>query len=99
MKATIKMAAVALMTGILGLAATGSAKAGGYDHEPQCTYKKVTHWETVVTWEVRREAYQKDFVLYDHCDRPYTVARTLYRDVKVPVKKSVPVTKWVKVCY
>jgi len=67
--------------------------------EPNCVMKKVTQIEWVTTWETRREPYQKNFTLYDDCGRPYTVERTCYRDVKVPVRKPVPVEKWIKVCY
>ena len=64
-----------------------------------CTYKAVTTYETVITYVTRTESYQKNFTLYDYCNRPYVVTRTFYRDVQVPVKKIVPVTKYVKVCY
>lgn len=70
-----------------------------YRTDGYCTWKQVVTYQWVTTYEIRQEAYEKTFTLYDECYRPYTVTRTLYRDVKVPVKKQVAVTKWVKVCY
>lgn len=67
--------------------------------QPHCETRQVTTWQTVVTWETRREPYQQEFTLEDDCGRTYTVSRTLYRDVRVPVKKMVPVTKMVRVGY
>ena len=79
--------------------ATVALAVPAFAHEPCCTYKKVTCYETVVSYETRQEAYTKCITLYDSCYRPYTVHRTFYRDVQVPVKKVVAVTKLVKVCY
>ena len=88
------LAAVAAL--VLGLGgAASSARASDYC----CTYKKVTTYECVVCYETRSEAYTKELVCYDHCGRAYTKCVTCYRDVQVPVKKYVPVTKIVKVCY
>lgn len=43
-------------------------------------------------------AYEKEIVKYDHCNKPYIVTVTCYKDVQSPVKKCVTVVKWVKVC-
>lgn len=81
---------------VLSLGLAGNAKAGGYD--PCCHLKKVVTYECVISYECRTEAYQKAVTCYDHCGKPYTVWKTCYREVQVPVKKTVPVVKWVKVC-
>ncbi len=69
------------------------AFAGNYGHQ----YKKITTYETVVHYETRREAYQVQVTHYNAYHQPYTVTETRYRHVQVPVKKVVPVVKWVKV--
>ena len=65
--------------------------------EPCYHYERVITYETVLTWEIRREAYQVNCTLFDACGRPYIIAQTAYRDVRVQIKKIVPVTKIVKV--
>ena len=86
-----------------GVVATGltfgasSAQANGYESEC-CHYKKVTSYDCVISYECRKEAYQKEVTKYDHCGKAYCEYVTCYRTVEVPVKKYVPVVKWVKVC-
>src|SRR5262245_14278319 len=63
-----------------------------------CTCKYVTTYVCVTVYETRQEAYTKVVTLYDECGRAYQVSRTCYREVRVPVKKVVPVTKKVLVC-
>lgn len=65
--------------------------------QPAAVWKRVTTYECVVTHETRREPYQQVVTKYDACGRPYTVVVTCSRDVQVPVKKVVAVTRWVKV--
>lgn len=90
MTRTILAAVVALT-----LANLGGTAARACD---TCTYKKVVCHETVVTYEPRTEAYTRQVTRYDPCGQPYTVTQVCYREVKVAVKKVVPVVKWVKVC-
>jgi hypothetical protein len=102
-----------IVMGVAGLLvpAAGSAKAFEMPYVPYSydyhnynyrsyehyTLKKVVTYETVVTYEIRRVPYQADYTLYDYYGRPYTVSRTLYREIKVPVKTLVPVVKFIRV--
>lgn len=91
--------AILLGTAVLGLATlvpTASARAG--DVVVVRSYRTVTVYEWVTTWETRSQPYTKVVTLYDHCGYPYTVTKTCYHDVQVPVKKLVAVTKLVP-CY
>ncbi len=69
----------------------GSAQAGdfgfGYDDCYACHYRKV------VTYVCREIPYTRCITLYDHCGEPYTVHKTFYKTIHVPV------VKYVKVCY
>ena len=95
-----KMVAAAVVA--MGLA--GTATAGDYGHKPG--YKAVTvHetvWVTVYVDVVKSVPYEKTITKYDHCNKPYQVTITAYRDVTVQVAKKVTkqvaVVKWVKVC-
>ena len=78
---------------LLNLGFTASAT------EPCCTYKKVVCDETVVVWVAKEVPHTVEVVKYDHCGKPYTVCVTNYKTIQVPVKKTVQVVKWVKVCY
>jgi hypothetical protein len=60
-------------------------------------YKKVVNYKTVIEYKTIQESYTKWVIEYDHCDKPYQVKKTFYRDVEVPVKKYVPIVTWVKV--
>src|SRR5690606_9210939 len=67
----------------------GSAQAGDfyYDDCHPCHYQKV------VTYVCKEIPYTRCITLYDHCGEPYTVHKTFYKTVHVPV------VKYVKVCY
>jgi hypothetical protein len=95
------MRTVATLVGaaVLGLATlcpTTAARAA--DVVVVRSYKTVTVYEWITTWETRSQPYTKVVTLYDHCGTPYTVTKTCYRDVQVAVKKLVTVTKLVP-CY
>jgi len=84
---------------VLGLATlfpTAFAKAG--DVVVVRSYKYVTAYEWVTTYETRSVPYAKVITLTDHCGNAYTVTKTCYRDVQVAVKKLVAVQKLVP-CY
>lgn len=70
-----------------------------YVYRDGCKYKKVISYETCIKYVEREEAYTKYVTLYDHCDKPYSVKKTFYRTVEVPVKVVKPVVKYVKVCH
>lgn len=53
--------------------------------------------ETVIEYVTRQVAYEKPVTRYDHCGRPYVDCATCYREVQVPVRKTVPLVKWQKV--
>jgi hypothetical protein len=84
---TAAIAAVALTT-----VATPAFAGGHY-------YKKVTCYQTVTEYETRCVAYEVCVTKYDECGHPYQATEIRYRHIQVPVKKTVPVVKWVKVCY
>jgi hypothetical protein len=73
----------------LGLGA-GTAQAGGF-HYDECYHH--CHYKKVVTYVCKEVPYTKCITLYDHCGHPYTVHKTFYKTVHVPVVKLV------KVCY
>jgi hypothetical protein len=84
---------------VLGLATlfpTASAKAG--DVVVVRSYKYVTAYEWVTTYETRGVPYTKVITLKDYCGNYYTVTQTCYKDVPVAVKKLVAVQKLVP-CY
>lgn len=62
------------------------------------TYKVVLVYEWVTVYETRTEPYTRVVTLYDHCGKAYTVTKTYYRTIEVPVKKQVAVKKLVP-CY
>jgi hypothetical protein len=65
--------------------------------EPCVTYKKVTTYEQRTTYVTKTEAYTKAVTLYDSYGCPYTVNKTFYRQVQVPVVETVAVIKYVPV--
>ncbi len=83
---------------LVAAVSTVALAAPAFACDPVCEYRKVNCYEKVITYENRTEAYQKDFILYDECGRAYTVTRTCYRTIRVPVAHLVAITKWVKVC-
>jgi hypothetical protein len=68
-------------------------RRGGFALDYVTTYKYVT------TYETRLEPYTRLVTLYDTCGCAYTVTRTSYREVEVPVTKKVAVTERVAFCY
>jgi hypothetical protein len=78
-----------IATGLVILAASGlaSPSARGSDDGAYCA--SACHYETVTVYVSKTVAYTKCVTLYDHCGRPYQVARTCYRTVQVPVQKCV----------
>jgi hypothetical protein len=86
---------LASVLGLFGLGFTGGFASAT---EPACTYKKVVCEQYVTVWVTKSVPYTKEVVKYDHCNKPYTVTVTCWKDVQVPVQKCVQVVKWVKVC-
>ncbi len=83
----------------LCMSVSSVVKASDY-HAPQkqdYEYKKVVTYKTVIDYKVHTEKYVKYVTAYDDYGCPYKVAKVCYRDVKVPVKKVVPVVNYVKV--
>ena len=64
-----------------------------------CVWKQVAAYETVTDYVTKTVAYTRTVTLYDHCGKAYAATKVCYRDVVVPVQRTVAVTKWVKVCY
>lgn len=88
-----KLVASAAVVSALALGA--SAAQAGDDH---CyVWKKVICYKTVCEYVTKCEPYTVCVTKYDHCGYPYTVHETRYKEYKVPVKKEVAYTKWVKV--
>lgn len=87
----------AVVAGVLGVVGLGDVPAGACDTPPHCEYRLVTCYETVVTYETKCVPYTKAITLYDKCGKPYEVTKTFYREVQVPVKKIVAVTRKVPV--
>lgn len=79
---TIKGTFAAALVGLAMLLGGAQARASDYC-PPACRYVWVT---TYVTREV---PYTKVVTLYDHCGRPYKVARTCFETVTVAVRKRV----------
>jgi hypothetical protein len=86
-----------LPTVVLGLALLAPASAQASDCAPVCcTYKTVVCYRQVTAYESQRLAYTRTVTCYDECGRPYTVSRVYYRDVQVPVTRTVAVTHRVR---
>jgi hypothetical protein len=81
------VAAVGLLAG-----ATSSASANE-------SYRPVTYYRTVVSYEVRQVPYTVHFTRYDHYGYPYDVCETRYRSERYEVKRVVPYVKYVPYCY
>lgn len=77
--------AIALTTGFMANAS--SVYAGDGCYAPNCVYKTVTTWVTMSV------PYERRVTLYKPCGTPYSVWKTYYRTVEVPVSRRV------KVCY
>ena len=79
-----------IVAGLLGLTtlALGAtpARASGYC-PPSC------HYEWVITYVTRQVPYTEVVIRYDHCGRPYKVAKSCYETVRVPVKTRVLVVE------
>lgn len=88
-----------LSVAFVGALLTLPSAARACDPPPCCTYKTVVCYEKVTEYETRQVSYTRTITCYDECGRPYTVVKTCYRDVRVPVTRLVAVTKQVKVCY
>ncbi len=71
---------------VLGLGAGAAQACDGYGNDYHaCRYERVVDY-------VSREVPQTICVtLYDHCGYPYTVHKTIYRVVSVPVVRYVAV--------
>jgi hypothetical protein len=65
--------------------------------DPCSSYKTVVCYERVTTYETKCVTVTYD-VTCDECGPPYTVTKTCYREVRVPVTKVIAVVKRVKVC-
>jgi len=78
---------------IAGLTGTSAATAS----EPCYTYKRVTCYETVTVWVCKEVPCTKTVIKYDHCGKPYSVHVAYTKTIEVPVKKTIAVTKLVKV--
>ena len=91
-------AALALSFGFSSLAKATEYKTE-YCNETKVTwqFKKVITYKTLIEYKTEQEAYTRYVTEYDHCDKPYQVLKTFYRDIQVPVKKVIPMINWVKV--
>ena len=87
-----------MLTAALALFGFGFTGTMAQATDPCCHYKKVVCEEYVTVWVTKSVPYEKEIVKSDHCNKPYIVTVTCYKDVQVPVKKCVTVVKWVKVC-
>jgi hypothetical protein len=76
-----------------------SNASASYGAQPVPCWKTIVVYENVTTYETRQVPYVRDVVHYDECGRPYTVQQTCYRNVQVPVTRSVAVTKRVPCGY
>ncbi|GEM_PF-2403061 len=65
--------------------ASGSAEAGHW-----CSH---CHYEWVVRYEYQQVPYTRYVTYYDHCGKPYSVPKTYFQTIRVPVKHRV------QVCY
>lgn len=74
--------AAAIIT-VTATVASPSASAGSGSHTPGYYYKTITVYET------SRKPYEYSVIKYDHCGRPYTVTRTGFRTVQVPMTRKV----------
>lgn len=74
---------------------TGSASASDYSDSYKPGYKKVVTYKTVVTYVEKEVPYTVEVVKYDSYGKAYKTTVTKYKTVEVPVKKQVPVVKYV----
>jgi hypothetical protein len=84
----------AVVVALLG--ALVAAFVGDRRSPPPVACQKATVDEPRIVYETPDSAYTEEVMKDDACGKPYTVRVTRTRQVEVPVKKSVPVTKWVK---
>ena len=75
--------------GLLGFAVCvlGTTPTRASDCGAGCT--SAYHYETVTVCVPKTVAYVRYVTVYDHCGRPYQVARTCYRTIQMPVQKCV----------
>jgi hypothetical protein len=93
-----RLVSLAIATLILaGATNTSTARASDPYCPPGYVLKKVTSYETVVSYETRTEAYKVCVTKYDYYGQPYQTYEVRYRTVQVPVKKQVAVVKYVRV--
>lgn len=82
----------ALFAGLLVMGVgAGAAQAGDFGYGHGFGYDDCHHVEyrKVVTYVCKEIPYTACITLYDHCGEPYTVHKTLYKTVHVPVVKYV----------
>jgi hypothetical protein len=92
----LKRAILAVVATVaVGVALTGSAQASDTYCPPGYVLKRVVTCETVTCYQTQRVSYVVCVTRYDYCGVAYTVNETRYRDVQVPVQKTVNVTRYV----
>jgi len=76
-------------TSLLGITAgfggSAPARAGNCGGYCQPTY----HYTYVTVYVPKTVSYTSYITRYDHCGRPYQVAKTCYKTIQVPVQKRV----------
>ncbi len=82
----------------VALATTGAVPVTARAHEPCCTYKTVVCRAQVTHYVKKTIACPKQVICYDECGRPYTLTKVEYKEVTIPVTRTVLVTKRAKVC-
>lgn len=88
-----------LLASVLGLGLGAFAPVQADSCPSPCyTYRWVTEYKHVTCYETRTVAYTKYCTRYDECNRPYQVAQVCYREVQVPVTRTVAVRRKVLVC-
>jgi hypothetical protein len=78
-----------MVAAILALAAgfAGGVPARANDYGAYCA--PTCHYSIITVYVPKTVAYTKLVTYYDHCGRPYQVAKTCYRTIQVPVQKRV----------
>jgi hypothetical protein len=80
-----------LLAGVVALGVgAGSAQAGDFGFGYDCHHE--IGYEKIVTYVCKEIPYTRCITLYDHCGEPYTVHKTFYKTVHVPVIKYVPIS-------
>jgi hypothetical protein len=92
------VAALALSVGFTSVAGATEYKREYCEETKQYwQYKKVVTYKTVIEYKVVKEEVVKYVTEYDDHGKPYQVKKVFFKEVEVPVKKTVPVVTWVKV--